>query len=297
MAGKNRKYLYYLTKYLLAPFSDKMFHNIMGFLTHKRFGVKYHWMNLDNPSTFSEKIQYLKSEQGDALKTKTLLADKYDVRDYIISKKCVNLVDLKPLNKKGDLFVYSADDIDFDLLPDSFVLKLTKGSGFNIICNDKSVMDVVKTKKQLNEWLKVDNYAFSREPQYKGKSKIICEQMLEYNITDYKFFCFDGEPMFVELYIDRLGEHKKVFYTMDWKPAGFTTANDSMGYEVECPFEFYEMKEIAKKLSVGFKFVRVDLYINGGKIYFGELTFHPAGGYTPITPHDWDLKLGQLIKL
>lgn len=297
MAGNKRIYLYLFTKYILAPFNDKIFHNIMGLLTHMRFGAKYHWMNLDNPRTFSEKIQFLKAEQGDSLKIKTRLADKFDVRDYIADLKCVNLVKLIPLNDMNDIYVESVDDIKFDLLPNSFVLKLTKGSGFNIICNDKSKLDIEKTKKKLAYWLKIDNYAFSREPQYKGKSKVICEELLEYNITDYKFFCFNGIPMFVELYIDRLGNHKKVFYTMDWKPAGFTTANDVMGYEVECPSEFSEMKMIAAKLSVGFSFVRVDLYVNRGKIYFGELTFHPAGGYTPITPYEWDVKLGNMISL
>lgn len=149
----------------------------------------------------------------------------------------------------------------------------------------------------LRDWLNVNCYYFSREPQYKGKSKLVAEEMLEYNITDYKFFCFNGEPKYVELYIDRFGDHKKLFCDMDWHVAGFTTANDVAKVTVEQPKEFAEMKEIAKKLCKGMAFVRVDLYVHDGKVYFGEMTFHPAGGYTPITPREWEYKLGDMIKI
>lgn len=111
------------------------------------------------------------------------------------------------------------------------------------------------------------------------------------------FFCFNGTPTFVELYIDRFGNHRKVFYDMNWKKAGFTTANDSMDGDAERPKEFDEMVSVAKKLSEGWPFVRVDLYVHEGNVYFGEMTFHPAGGYTPITPHEWEYKLGEKIKL
>jgi hypothetical protein len=147
----------------------------------------------------------------------------------------------------------------------------------------------------LSRWLKINPYYFSREPQYKGKNRLICEQMLEYNITDYKFFCFNGIPEYVELFIDRFGNHRKVFYDMSWKRMPFNTAGDKVDIEIDKPAAFDEMRMVAEKLSAGIKFVRVDLYVHDGKVYFGELTFHPAGGYTPISPMEWDRILGDKI--
>lgn len=296
MAGKYRNAYYALNKYVFSALPDSLYHNLLGWIMHRRFGVKYHWMNIKHPKTFSEKLQWLK-KNGPA-NEKSILADKFDVRRHvekILGKEY--LVDLIPLNKKGDLAVTDVNRIDFDSLPSQFVLKLTKGSGFNIICSDKSKLDIEKTRKTLTQWLNVDNYYLSREPQYKGENKIICEKMLKYNITDYKFFCFDGKPEFVELYMDRFGNHRKLFYTMDWAKAGFTTGGDSTEGETAKPSRFDEMVEIAAKLSKGFPFVRIDLYEHDGHVYFGEMTFHPAGGYTPITPRDQEYKLGDMINL
>lgn len=244
-------------------------------------------LNLKNPQTLNEKILYL------SLKTDTTLwtrcADKYAVRGYVEEKGLKDI--LIPLIGVWD----NVADIDFDKLPNEFVLKLTKGSGYNLICNDKSKLNLKQTRKMLRSWLNVNCYYFSREPQYKGKSKLVAEKMLEYNIMDYKFFCFHGKPMYVELYIDRFGNHKKLFYDMDWNIAGFTTANDVVKGSLEKPKEFEEMKDVALKLCKGMAFVRVDLYLHNGRIYFGEMTFCPAGGYTPITPREWEYKLGGMI--
>lgn len=294
MAGRYRNIYYNLNKYLFRLLPDFLYHNLLGWIMHKRFRAKYHWMNIYNPKTFSEKLQWLKTH-GD-IQVKSKLADKYDVREYVkhrIGEKY--LVKLLPLNTSGAIVVDNINDIDWDILPNQFALKLTKGSGFNIICKDKSCLskwDVLNTMKR---WLGIDNYYLSREPQYKGKNKIIAEELLKYNITDYKFFCFNGKPTFVELFIDRFGKHRKVFYDMNWEKTGFTTANDSMDESARQPHEFKEMIDVAKKLSEGWSFVRVDLYINNGNVYFGEMTFHPAGGYTPITPREWDYKLGSMI--
>lgn len=256
---------------------------------HKRFGCKYHWMNLKNPQTFSEKLQYFKNHP--VCDNEMELADKYDVREFI--KKAIGEEYLVPI-----LGVYSSvDEIDFGRLPNEFVLKLTKGSGYNLIVPDKSALNIKQTKKTLEKWLKVNPYYFSREPQYKGQSRLICEKMLEYNITDYKFFCFEGKAVYVELYMDRFGEYKKVFYNMDWERVPFTTAGDVCDVEVDKPAEFEDMRIVAEKLAKDMAFVRVDLYVHDGKIYFGELTFFPAGGYTPITPFEWDYKLGELIQV
>ena len=289
MAGKYRNLWYITCKYGLSCLPDALFHNAAGFIMHKRFHAQYHWMNIYKPRTFSEKLNWLKTHP--VVSNEKELADKYEVRDFI--KRTIGDKYLVPI-----LGVWNnADDIDFNQLPNQFVLKLTKGSGYNLICNDKSKLDIAKTRKMLNKWLKVKCYYFSREPQYKGKSRLVAEQMLEYNITDYKFFCFNGEPKFVELYIDRVGNHRKLFCDMNWNVAGFTTANDVSEVSVDKPKEFDEMIEVAKKLCKGMAFVRVDLYVHNGNVYFGELTFCPASGYTPITPREWEYKLGDMIRL
>ena len=289
MAGKYRDTWYNVCKYGLSLLPEQLFHNAIGYIMHRRFKCKYTWMNIKHPVTFSEKLQYLKTHP--ACNNEAVLADKYDVREFI--KETIGEEYLVPILGVWD----DANEIDFDKLPNEFVIKLTKGSGYNLIVPNKRDLNIADTKKKLNQWLKVNPYYMSREPQYKGTNRLVCEQMLEYNITDYKFFCFNGVPEYVELYMDRFGDHKKLFYDMDWNKMPFTTAGDVCNEQVECPEMFAAMREIAAKLSTGMSFVRVDLYIHDNKIYFGELTFHPAGGYTPITPREWDYKLGDMIKL
>lgn len=285
----HRNLWYFVCKYVLSLLPDTLFHNAVGYIMHKRHHATYHWMDIKHPKTFSEKLNYLKTHP--VVANETDLADKYEVRDFV--KQTIGEQYLVPI-----LGVWSnADEVDFSRLPEQFVLKLTKGSGYNLICSQKSELNICETKKMLRDWLKINCYYFSCEPHYKGKSKLIAEQMLEYNITDYKFFCFNGIPKYVELYADRFGNHKKVFYDMNWHRAGFTTANDVTDAEIEKPAAFAEMKEVATKLCEGMKFVRVDLYVHNAKVYFGEMTFHPAGGYTPITPREWEYKLGDMIDL
>lgn len=288
MAGKNRN-LWYLLCRALGVLPTGLFHNVVGWIMHKRFGIKYHWMNINNPVTFSEKLQYLKKHP--VSNNACNLADKYYVREFI--KERIGEEYLVPI-----IGVYNnVEDIDFSMLPNQFVLKLTKGSGYNLICQNKENLDIEHTKKMLRQWLNVDVYKFSREEQYKGKSMLLCEEMLEYNITDYKFFCFGGKPTYVELYMDRFGEHKKAFYDMQWNKMPFTTAGDTCNIDIEQPKEFEDMRMIASELAKGLSFVRVDLYVHNNKVYFGEMTFCPAGGYTPITPREWDFKLGEQIVL
>lgn len=291
MAGRYRNLWYFVCKYFFSVLPDSLYHNTLAFIMHRRFGVQYHWMNIRNPKTFSEKLQYLKTHPVSPYEEK--FADKYSVREYIREK--IGEEYLIPL--VGDGVYDNADTIDLSSLPNEFVLKLTKGSGYNFICTDKSKVESSKLKKMISGWLKVKPYYMSREAQYKGKPRIVCEKMLEYNITDYKFFCFQGIPTYVELFIDRQKEHKKVFYDMNWNRMPFTTGNDHSNIEVEKPFVWDELVYVAKKLSEDFAFVRVDLYVHDNHVYFGELTFHPAGGYTPITPREWDYKLGNMINI
>lgn len=291
MAGKHRNIWYNVNKYVFSILPDKLYHNLIGLIMHKRFGIKYHWMDIRNPKTFSEKLQYLKTNPvADNLNE---LADKYDVRDFVKSR--IGEQHLVPLVGKG---VYSTvDEIDFNELPNQFVLKLTKGSGYNIICSDKTKLDVEDTKSTLAKWIKVNPYYMSREKQYKGRNRFIAEQMIANNITDYKFFCFNGKPEFVELIIDRIGELKKVFMDMNWESLDLTTGNSPTENSASKPMEFDIMKNISSQLAKDFAFVRVDLYAHEDKVYFGEMTFYPAGGYTPITPREWEYRLGEMLKL
>lgn len=292
MAGSYRNVWYTACKNFFSFLPDSLFHNVLGYVMHKRFKAKYIWMNINNPKTFSEKLQYFKLHPiSDNL---VELADKFDVRKYVGEK--IGEDYLIPLVGKG---IYDkVEDINFDELPNQFVIKLTKGSGYNIICKDKRDLDLVAIKHQLNHWLKINPYYMSRESHYLGKSRIIVEKMLDYNITDYKFFCFDGKVEFVELISDRAGELKKLFYDLDWNKLNFTTGVPVLNSEtIAKPKNFEDLVKVAKLLAKDFKFVRVDLYTHENKVYFGELTFYPAGGYTPITPKEWDRKLGDLIKL
>lgn len=292
MAGSYRNIWYTSCKYLFSFLPDTLFHNVLGFVMHKRFRAKYTWMNIHNPQTFSEKLQYLKLHP--ISENLVELADKYDVRKYV--EETIGEEYLIPLEGKG---IYNnVEDINFDELPNEFVIKLTKGSGYNIICKNKKELDLHKTKNQLNNWLKINPYYMSREAHYKGKSRIIIEKMLDYNITDYKFFCFNGKIEFVELISDRAGELKKMFYDLNWNKLNFTTGTPIVNSEeIPKPENFDDLVKVANQLAQDFKFVRIDLYTHQNKVYFGELTFYPAGGYTPITPKEWDRKLGDLIKL
>lgn len=154
-------------------------------------------------------------------------------------------------------------------------------------------------RQQVSQWLKVENYYLSREPQYIGQNRIICEKLLEYNITDYKFFCFGGEPFMFKIDVGRFTDHRANYYDMEGRLLDLVEKSYPQDQSVtfRLPPEFDEMVDLARKLSEGWPFVRVDLYIHANKVYFGEMTFHPAGGYVPITPREWEYRLGEMIHL
>ena len=251
------------------------------------------WLNLKNPQTFNEKLQWLKLY--DRKPEYTMMVDKYRVREYIA--KTIGEEYLIPL-----LGVWEdPEDIDFDALPDQFVLKPNHASGNVVICRDKRNLCQKETRKLTKNWLKREYYWSSREWPYKNiKPKIIAEELIADQIVDYKFYCFNGEPKC--LYLSKgLEDHATAsisffdlelkrlpFYRSDFRP--FTD-------EPEKPENFAQMIEIARKLSEGIAFVRVDLYSVAGKIYFSELTFYPCSGYMPFEPEEWDYKLGEWIEL
>lgn len=251
-------------------------------------------LDLKHPKTFNEKIQWLKLYDSTPLKTK--LADKYLVRNWV--KEKIGEEYLIPLLGVWKKF----DDIDFDKLPNQFVLKTNHGSGMNIIVKDKSKFDKKDAKQKFDKWLKI-NYAFKFgfELHYKNiKPLIIAEKYLE-NINgetkDYKFLCFDGEPKCIWVDSDRYSEHKRNVFDLNWNEQKITFHNYEQAKFIEKPVNLEKMTELSKILSEGFKHVRVDFYEVNNKVYFGEVTFTSSSGIEKISPHEFDLELGNLIHL
>jgi hypothetical protein len=221
-----------------------------------------------------------------------MLADKVLVRPFV-----ANAIGEKYL--VPCLGVYkSVDEIDFDALPNRFILKTNHGSGWNMICKDKNTFDRKKAARLFKRWLWFNAYYLSREKQYKNiKPLIICEALLEYEIYDYKFFCFNGSPNFLQVDIDRFSDHKRAFYDMEWNKLPFSIRYDISGKILPKPEQFDEMKSIAAKLSTGLLFSRIDLYIHHNQVFFGEITLIPGGGNEPFVPYEYDKILAKNFSL
>lgn len=254
-------------------------------------------LNIENPQTFNEKLQWIKLYERKPLQT--IAADKYEVRKYV--KEKIGEEYLVPLLGVWD----SPDEIDFDALPDSFVLKCNHNSGTGMcICKDKSRLNIEKVKKELQKGLDEDFYLVSREWQYKNiKRKIIAEKFLKdgnaENLLGYKIYCFNGEPKLFSLQSNDGAEAVGIsFLDIDWNVLP-VYRTDHLPIETipEKPSNLDTLLEIAKKLSEDFTFMRVDLYSFGGKIYFSELTMTPCSGYNPFVPEEWDRKIGEMLKL
>lgn len=249
-------------------------------------------VNLKNPQRFSEKLQWYKLYGR--IPIMKICADKNSVRKYIEEKGYSTL-----LNKQYGVF-YDVKKIDFDKLPEQFVLKAAHGSGWNIIVKDKSKLDIKHTKMLLRSWLKQDSSWSGREWVYREMPRsIVAERYLEDEtgeLRDYKFFCFNGHPRFMQLEVGRnTANNTRNFYDMDWNlmPFGKEIPHNSK-LKVDKPKLFEEMKEIAEKLCEPFQFVRVDLYQANGKVYFGEMTFFPAGGAPDFVPDKYDEIVGNM---
>ena len=253
-------------------------------------------LNLKDPKRYTEKLQWYKMNYRDPVMMQCV--DKYGVREYISSKGLDGI--LNTLYQVVD----RAEDIDFEALPEKFIIKTTNGSGTNIICRDKSALDVEKTKKTLADFLAMAEASAGREWAYDGSSKkIIVEELLEdptnadLGVSDYKFLCFGGEPKYIVYDKDRFSEHKRNFYDTQWNYREINSDVDCFGDVVEKPKNLDAMLDIARKLSADFPAVRVDLYNIDGKIYFGELTFYPWSGYVQFTPDEFDFELGDYFTL
>lgn len=251
--------------------------------------------NIDSPELFSEKLQWYKLNHRDPLMQR--VANKYTVRDYIREIGYGHLL--------NDLYgVYTnVNQIDFDKLPKQFVLKGAHGSGFNIIVKNKDSLNRRQAKMMMRTWLHQHIAWSGREWVYKDMSRqIIAEKYLEDEtgeLRDYKFYCFNGQPTFMQLEVGRgTADNTRNFYDMDWQlmPFGKELPHNA-NLIVSRPEMFDEMKKIAKALCKPFQYVRVDLYQVGGKVYFGELTFFPAGGAPDFVPSEYDKIVGKMWKL
>ncbi len=252
-------------------------------------------LDLNHPKTYNEKLQWIKLY--DRKPEYTIYADKYKVRDYIA--RTIGKEYLAPL-----IGVYKkAEEIPWSKLPDRFVLKCNHASGTNIICKNKTDLDITSAEKKLNAWLKKNAFWGAREWCYKDiEPCIICEEFIETQDgntpDDYKFMCFNGVPRLIQVHHDRYGDHTLDYYTPEWKKADLQRidANTSVNF-VEKPEKLDEMLSIAERLSKDMYFARIDLYYVNGRIYFGEITLYPTGGFSTFTRHEDDLLLGSYIKL
>ena len=255
-------------------------------------------LNLDNPQTFNEKLQWLKLYNRKP--EYTMMVDKYKVREYIAQKLGTEyLISL--------LGVWNTpEEIDFNKLPDKFVLKCNHNSGLGMyICQDKSKMDVGQVKKELWKGLKQEYYLTGREwPYKKVKRKIIAEKYMEddavHELRDYKFFCFNGEPRITLVCTDRfsLDGLKEDFFDSNWTHLPMQRPTHANASElIPKPKSYDLMVHFAEELSKEMPFLRVDFYDINGHVYFGELTFFPASGLEKFEPEEWDERLGSWIKL
>ena len=259
-----------------------------------RVGYK---LNLDNPKTFNEKLQWLKLHNRKLIYTK--MVDKVDAKEYV-----ANIIGEEYIIPTLGVFD-NVDDIDFEALPNQFVLKCTHDSGGIVVCDDKSQLNIEEAKRKLRRGLKMNYYHQNREwPYLNVKPRIIAEQYMVdesgYELKDYKFFCFDGKVELLFIATDRgskTEETKFDFFDADFNHLPFTNGHPNATRAIAKPKGFEKMKEIAAKLSKDHPHLRVDLYDINGKIYFGELTFYHWSGMTPFVPIEWDYKLGEMIKL
>lgn len=254
-------------------------------------------LNLKNPKSYNEKLNWLKLY--DRKPEYVALVDKYEVKAWVAER--IGLEYIIPTLGVWDC----VEDIEFDSLPDQFVLKCTHDSGGLVICRDKSKLDVEEAKYKLNKALKSNFYFYGREWPYKNvKPRIIAEKYMEDTVTgelrDYKFFCFDGtvKALFIASERQKAGEEVKFdFFDPDFNHLDFRQGHPNAGAEVRKPENFEQMKKLSEKLSEGLCQVRVDFYEVNGKVYFGELTFFHHCGFVPFDPEEWDVIFGDWIRL
>lgn len=267
--------------YLKAMFREKMGSNL----------------NLNHPDTFNQKLQWLKLNDRNPFYT--TLVDKYAVKQYVADT--IGEEYIIPTLGAWDDF----DSIEFDSLPNQFVLKCTHDSGGLVICKDKRSLDIEKARKKIESSLKTDYYLLGREWPYKNvKRRIIAEKYMEDSETnelrDYKFFCFNGVVRALFIGTDRQKEGEDVkfdFFDSDFNHLDIKQGHENAKIIPSKPICFDKMKELAEILSKDLLEARIDFYEVDGRIYFGEITLFHHGGWTPFDPEVWDRRFGEWIDL
>lgn len=285
----------------LSPFikNDALYLKVLFF-----FEMRGKILHLKNPKSFNEKLQWLKIYDYKPEYTK--LVDKLAVKNYVESRV-------------GDEYIIptlavwdSVADIDWDLLPNQFVLKTTHGGGGCgvIVCSDKTKLDKIKAKNKLKKSMRTNaGQTYREKPYLSVPRKIIAEKYIadqvignsenSADLRDYKFFCFNGKVKFFKIDFGRFVEHHANYYSPngDLLPFGEVAYKPDPNHVENMPSNLSEMIRLAETLSANYKFLRVDLYNVNGKIYFGELTFYPAAGMGAFIPEEWDEKLGNMLAL
>ena len=251
-------------------------------------------LHLNHPQTFNEKLQWLKLH--DKHPEYTQMVDKIEAKK--IAARIIGDEHIIPTLGVWDKF----EDIDFEKLPNQFVLKCNHDSGGIVICKDKSKMDITEARKKINRCLRRNPFWATREYPYKDvKPRILAEKyMVDPNsttdgLTDYKFFCFNGVPKFMFVATNRPTDTRFDFFDISFHHLPFKQGHPLSSKPIRKPERYAEMVEIAKKLSKGYRHVRIDLYNMSGKIYFGEYTFFHYSGMVPFKPYVWDEKLGGYL--
>lgn len=264
--------------------------------------IQYEYYNkkkidLKNPTEFNQKVQWLKAFYHPPILHQ--LVDKYAVRSYVEEKiganylnECISIHD-------------RVSDINFEELPNRFVMKVVNGCGYNIIVPDKSQLNIRKAKLKLLKWVNKDQYKRSgKEWAYKGvKPRIMVEKFMEEighsSLKDYKFYCFNGKPKFVEIHLDRNTDHKSSFYDLNFQQLPFRDVeeHETIQTSIEKPEQFEEMILLAEKLADKLPFVRVDFYYFENRIVFGEMTFYPGDGRADFQPEEYNKILGDMLEL
>lgn len=269
-----------------------------------RIYVKYHYeyfsgkkLNLKNPQEFNEKIEWYKVYYRPKILTQ--LADKYEVRFYVEKK-----IGAKYLNELYAVYD-SANTIDFDILPNQFVVKANHTNSQNLIVKDKNTLDKKKAIQLFNKWLsKNQYYKKGQEWAYKNiKPKLVIEKYLKEKdkttLVDYKFYCFNGKAKFIDVHMDREEDHKQGCFDLNFNllPFGKSKNYKTIPSDIEKPSNLSEMVKLAEKLADKLPFVRVDFYSINGKSIFGEMTFYPADARKDFYPDEYNKIIGDYFKL
>jgi len=277
----------FLARYLPETLAWDEFY--MKYTYWRYFGKK---LDLKNPRTFNEKLRWIMLYDRNPLYTH--LADKYLVRDYV--RKCIGTEYLNPL-----IGAYNeTDEIDWESLPEKFVIKLNHGSHWNIICPAKASVIREDTIKKINEWKSQNFYHTHREFHYKNiDKKILVEEFISETSKkiECNFYCFNGNPVFIEANIEHENKNFRVYYDMSWNIQPFEIRYHAPFKSIDKPKNLNKMIEIAEMISSKIPFCRVDLYNLSGKIVFGEITITPGAGYLNFVPKEYDLLWGNLMDI